>query len=175
MKGWGGRARKTTRGAGQSARGPWSLQEALRGPSEREAGLREALESSCRWGASQVVGTALRLECGGTELDLPFLWGGAGKHSGSKCRSQEKELRRAGAGTRGVQMQRPWGCGHGPGRKRPHGEAAVLELRRSQQVSSVGVCGMKGLGRHAQVGAGPDRAEGSGGLRRRPQTSGTCP
>ena len=67
------------------------------------------------------------------------------------------------------------GLRHGPGRKRPHGEAAVLELQRSQQVSSVGVCGMEGLGRHAQVGAGPDWAEGSGGLRRRPQTSGTCP
>lgn len=97
---------------------------------EREAGLRKHLESSCRWGASQAVVTPVRLECGGSELDSPFLWR-EGRETAAVSAAVRRKQRQAGAGTRSAQGQRPWGCGHGPGRKRDghrtaRGEAAAI-------------------------------------------------
>lgn len=172
MKGSGACVSKTTWGAGESGRGPWPLQEApegFRGERGRtQEALGEQLQVGCLAGGGDPGETGVRRI--GTALTV-FVERGPG-NSSSKCRSQEKATagwgghaecsgaKALGLRTRARKEERPtqngrWrGCGD-PSR-RLWWECVGRRARG-----------------HAQVGAGPDFADGSGGLRCRPQTTGS--
>lgn len=117
---------------------------------EREAGLRKRLESSCSWGASQGV----------KELDSPFLWRGCRETAAVSAAARRKH---SGLGwARGVFR----GKGPGAADTGQEGRETDTERPRGEAVILAGLLGGSvwdgGPGGHAQVGAGPDWAEGSG-------------